>query len=376
MNRRRISRTELYELVWTRTFKDAGKALDVDPNHIGPACRLANIPLPPHGYWTKVHHHQAVSEAPPLPASEKSDVPLKVGYAARQLEKQRAAKARTELEINEFSLKTLLDGRRPEVLKQLDAAKREGLTANPNVNQFNERPLSEAGRRADEVVNGVVRLLQTHGFQITLGRLGFIEARKEGVTLSFRGRERAKQVKVKVQKSTPRTFLDSLQPDFKTELVPSGVAEFVASVRAERRWDETNEVLLTEQFPKIARSCLLLHSEEVRLDRLAEEKRREQEAVASASRDEEERGAEEEATWQRLLAVAAALEETERVRVLLSRLEAAIGVGQPDEDTLRAEVNKLRHLVIKRDPLASPLRVLLEEVSLGPSAGTGALDDE
>lgn len=65
-----LSRSELYDLVWTHPRTVLAKRFGVSDVAIGDACQTANIPMPPRGYWAK---KSAGNSPPPRPALPRRD---------------------------------------------------------------------------------------------------------------------------------------------------------------------------------------------------------------------------------------------------------------------------------------------------------------
>lgn len=60
------TRQQLHDLVWSQPMRDAGKKLGMSDNGLRKHCVKAFVPLPPQGYWNKLHAGQVV-KATPLP---------------------------------------------------------------------------------------------------------------------------------------------------------------------------------------------------------------------------------------------------------------------------------------------------------------------
>ncbi|MBG7619364.1 hypothetical protein I5R65_07800 [Herbaspirillum sp. AP02] len=50
----RITRSDLYDLIWSEPAKDVAARLSMSPEQLRAACETANIPRPDRGYWTHV----------------------------------------------------------------------------------------------------------------------------------------------------------------------------------------------------------------------------------------------------------------------------------------------------------------------------------
>ena len=61
-----LSRSKLYDLVWSKPVTDVAKELGISDVALAKRCRAINIPLPPRGYWARVAAGQR-PRRPPLP---------------------------------------------------------------------------------------------------------------------------------------------------------------------------------------------------------------------------------------------------------------------------------------------------------------------
>jgi len=60
------TRQQLHDLIWSQPMRDAGKRLGISDNGLRKHCVKAFVPLPPQGYWNKLHAGKVV-KATPLP---------------------------------------------------------------------------------------------------------------------------------------------------------------------------------------------------------------------------------------------------------------------------------------------------------------------
>ena len=65
---KKLTRQELYDLLWTRPTTDVARELGVSDVWIGKVCRRAGIPKPPPGYWRQVTSGRVVKRVPLPPA--------------------------------------------------------------------------------------------------------------------------------------------------------------------------------------------------------------------------------------------------------------------------------------------------------------------
>jgi len=62
----------MYELLWSRPISQVAPEFGISDVALAKACRKANIPLPPRGYWAKLRAGQAVEQVR-LPDDEAAD---------------------------------------------------------------------------------------------------------------------------------------------------------------------------------------------------------------------------------------------------------------------------------------------------------------
>lgn len=62
-----LSREELYELVWSKTMRDAAATIPMSDVGLKKECRRRGVPVPPQGYWNKVRAGHTMQPRPPLP---------------------------------------------------------------------------------------------------------------------------------------------------------------------------------------------------------------------------------------------------------------------------------------------------------------------
>lgn len=63
-----FTRGELYDLVWSEPMMKLGARFGISANGLKKACRRANIPVPPQGYWNKLQAGHKVTKTPLPPA--------------------------------------------------------------------------------------------------------------------------------------------------------------------------------------------------------------------------------------------------------------------------------------------------------------------
>jgi hypothetical protein len=71
-----FTRQELYDLVWSEPMTKLGARFGISGNGLKKACKRANIPVPPQGYWNKLHAGHKVTKTPLPPTA--AGTPAKV----------------------------------------------------------------------------------------------------------------------------------------------------------------------------------------------------------------------------------------------------------------------------------------------------------
>lgn len=69
MSNHSFTREGLYDLVWSEPMIKLGARFGISGNGLKKACKRANIPVPPQGYWNKLQAGHKVTKAPLPPAS-------------------------------------------------------------------------------------------------------------------------------------------------------------------------------------------------------------------------------------------------------------------------------------------------------------------
>lgn len=68
----KISRKELYDLVWSKPMSTLAKEYLISDNGLRKICKKFNIPLPQLGHWQKIQHNKKVNVIP-LPKDFKGE---------------------------------------------------------------------------------------------------------------------------------------------------------------------------------------------------------------------------------------------------------------------------------------------------------------
>lgn len=156
------TRKELYDLVWSEPMRDLAKRFEISNVGLAKACRNAEIPVPPRGYWNKHQAgHRVVKAELPLGRPGHSDI-VTIGrdrswYCADRLELDKpepsapsfaepieAVRARVAKAIAQINIKTKLEILHPAIKGVLDKdeALREKQESTPRTNRSSTIPCS------------------------------------------------------------------------------------------------------------------------------------------------------------------------------------------------------------------------------------------
>ena len=110
LNKKGLTRKELYDLVWSKPVTTLAKDLNFDAYNLRKICNQHNVPLPQSGHWQKIKHNKKVSK-PHFPVDKEKDKTIilfldKKGHIAYNPPNKEKNKLKSEIERNEkLSLK-------------------------------------------------------------------------------------------------------------------------------------------------------------------------------------------------------------------------------------------------------------------------------
>lgn len=339
-----FTRKELYDLVWSEPMRDLAKRFDISDVGLAKACRNAEIPVPPRGYWNKQKAGHRVVKADlsprrpgeadtvtigrsgdwsfadrlrldePEPAAPTFDEPLD-SVRARVAKSLAPISIKTRLEILHPAIKALLD--------KDDALREKQKTYSWYQPQFD----APAERRRLRILNAV-----------------FLALGSQRYGGSVRG-EKAREIHVRIGQSSIELALEPIQ-------VRGGRSDDGAATKGKERLrlglldghdryppkvgrvlaEDTPERPIERAIREVVVDLIVLGEEqyrqhqrshhkwrlEDRLRRIAEAKKQREEA----ERKERERiAALEKARVDRLLGEAASLRQAEQIRAYVSAVE-------------------------------------------------------
>lgn len=307
----RLTRSQLYTLVWSKPMTHLAKEFDISDVGLAKVCRKHDIPLPGLGHWAKVAAGKKVKTIP-LPHPE-DDSQIAVGESSPTL-KALYAKKREWAKQEKHLLATLPPIRVPEVLdsphRLTTATKKyfeeiEAKIASANARKRSHEiyapPLGQHGRytcpaakgldltvsfgqldRALLFLDALVKALESQGFKVSnnvegpKGHVKYVEAAKEneGIRFSLSEGYRRRALSPEELKSVREKW--SWASEY--EMVPSGKLSFTVNGReswTERKWTDGPKKI-EERLPAILTefSDLIPRQKQLRIDRAREEEER------------------------------------------------------------------------------------------------------
>lgn len=259
----RLTREELYQLVWDLPMTDIAKRYNISDVGFRKLCIRLNIPFPKSGDWAKIRSGHFV-ERPALAAKHK-------GKDFAELEErppERPVKQLSELDalIKKIS-KEKLPFKVPERLTRPDPliiAAKKSLDTLTDINypgmaltakgQLDIRVTPANIGRALRFMDTLIKCIRARGYLYEVSSEGnFVVIRDLRLRVNFR--ERTTRVRV----------IDKPYQDF--EWQPNGQLVFRLDGRLKTEWQDLKTLLLEEQLPKVlAKLELAAKQEEVYLD--------------------------------------------------------------------------------------------------------------
>ncbi len=107
----KLTRKELYDLVWTEPLTAISKRLEISGAELGKRCAAANIPLPPNGYWSKIVYVKNL-EKTPLTDDENQEVDLAPYLTPQQIIEKEIRKG----DLSVFNVPEILYAKDPLII--------------------------------------------------------------------------------------------------------------------------------------------------------------------------------------------------------------------------------------------------------------------
>lgn len=343
----RLTREELYRLMWERPASRLAKEFGISDVALGKLCRRMGIPKPPPGYWARVEAGQR-PQVPPLPAGEKATPSV----AHIPVRRQPELTALGDLEVLRGLASNGLNGERitisdtladphPLIAAMLNCLRMRAAGDGDDTSGDDSLPDIEASDatidRALRIMDILMKTLEARGYRVKVSRDYWGKATRVycadadaevQISLTERHSERQRDL-TPAEKKKPPYLIDN-----RFITVPSGKLTFKVRGRGveTKWWTDKKHDPLENRLDEVLLG-LIVRLEGLRLEDLAEKE-------AERRRAEERRRQEEEqARREKLHRDAAAWRQSEDIRAYLrayeeklcSRQDGIVLGGEEDE---------------------------------------------
>lgn len=365
-----MTRQALYALVWERPLRQITFDLDIDYEKLKAACVASDIPLPPPGYWSKVAYGKAPAPSSLSPATNLVETVLLQTRGSQKTAEEKAVKAISATAYSRSIANFPAPARdywHPIVFEMMEHQGDGYGTPYPMLRSFHTRPRSDAGRRVFALLNAIIPNLESHGFQISRGKLDHLVASSKGVSLEFRAREKAKEIRVPLERNDLVYRLLGRKDE--KQLQGTGIVELVLRCWGRSRtWTDNDDSLVGDRAPEIVLEFMLMRDAQLRSQEREKEEQSQEEQRVTLRRSELQAALDPEQVWKRLRDLSTRCAEYEKVSMLLTEVQrktsyGAIIDGVPVSDILDA----LRKVVDQHNPLELRGEDILREIIEPPS---------
>lgn len=403
----KITRTELYEMVWAKPITRLAKEFGLSDVGFAKICRKHNIPLPERGYWARLNAGHSVPKTPfPNPKNDETIVIEKrdpISEEIKVAQKERKEKERQQVEnVGVIAIPKALELPHKltkmtqkfyaELVSKIEKWQRKK-NIRPGLADWKDRPPSpENGRyscRASEGYSVIISLemldrallfldtlaktLEKNGFKIQndvqLEKNGkAVEAVKDGEGIRFHLSEGYKRGLLTPEELKAARVERSWAPEY--EMVPSTKFTFTVNGReswTEKKWTDGSKKL-EEQLPAIVAEFIDLvpRQKQLRVDRAkAAEERNERERIERLAYWKLE---EQKKQFETAMQEAGRLQDLERLEAYLNKLEVLYqqAHGEMNENAV-AWFKLMRAIAKSQNPLRKRLQSLKELQGIEPT---------
>ena len=274
----KLTREELYELVWTTPLTTLAKNYNISDNGLRKICIKLAIPLPKSGYWSKIKFNKLVKKIPlPKNSEVKQEIKLEIRDENVTIEEHfQTAFYRLKKEIENTPNLPL---NVPDILTKPDpliiAAQKDLRNKKPSrtlYSKIQETIKTSIGiididvskdnvPRALRFMDTFIKLIKLRGYNIVTNDGSKVIVNGESIKIRFR--ETLKRIKTKDP--------DSRYDWEYTELIPSGILSFKIEAHwAEKEWRDSEKSPLETKLSNIL-AKLELEAERLKEERIASE---------------------------------------------------------------------------------------------------------
>jgi len=267
---KKISRQELYDLVWSKPMTTLAKEYKISDNGLRKICKKLDIPLPQLGHWQKLQYGKKVKTIP-LPKKftgeeiitlnerkEENDYGNNVISEYHKLLKQITADSSLTFNVPDRLVNP--DKLIIEAKNDFDSRKHEKYAVYRGIMSTSSGIVSVSVapkniNRALRIMDKIIKLLKLRGHNVIV-KENTTYAVVKGEEIKIRLREKLKKVVTKHEKYSWNN----------TEYITSDILSFKIDEYPEKEFNDSSNQMLEEQLPKIL-TKLELVSEKLKKDR-------------------------------------------------------------------------------------------------------------
>lgn len=266
---KKISRQELYDLVWSKSMTALAKEYNISDNGLRKICKKLDIPLPQLGHWQKLQYGKEVKIIP-LPKDFKGEETITLNERNEETDDGNNVISEYHKLLKQITADTSLSFVVPDSLTNPDKliieakenlasiakgkyATYRGITTTSNdIISISVAPKNCS--RALRIMDKIIKLLKQRGHNVIVkGNTTF--AVVKGEEIKIRLREKLKMIVTKHEKYSWNN----------TDYVPTGILSFKIDEYPEKEFNDTTNLTLEKQLPKIL-TKLELVAEKIKRD--------------------------------------------------------------------------------------------------------------
>jgi hypothetical protein len=248
----KISRKELYDLVWSKPLSTLAKEYFISDNGLRKICKQSDIPVPQLGHWQKIQYNKKVKIIP-LPKDFKGEDSITLNKGET---KENEGITNFSKLLKEITGDTTLSFKVPDKLsnpdKLISEAKENlankskekygiyrGITTTSN-DILNISVAPKNCNRALRIMDKIIKLLKQRGHNVIVKYdTTYVVIREEEIKIRLK--ERLKRI----------TIPDAKYSWSSTDYIPTGILTFKVDEYPEKEFYDNNNQTLEEQIPKI-----------------------------------------------------------------------------------------------------------------------------
>ncbi len=333
----KISRQELYDLVWSKPMTTLAKDYSISDNGLRKICKKLNIPLPEAGHWQKIQHGKKVKIIP-LPKDFKGEETIILNKRKEGAVNENNVISEYHKLLKKVTADTSLSFHVPDRLSnpdkliieaknKLNSRKNEKFGIYRGVIRTSSGIISisvapENINRALRIMDKIIKLLRFRGHNVIV-KENTTYAVVKGEEIKIRFREKLKKVITKHEKYSWNNV----------EYIASGILSFKIDQYPEKEFNDSDNQMLEEQLPKIL-TKLELVSEKLKKDREERENRhREYQKMREAEEQIKKRKTTEIEKFKKLLDDSERWKKAIDIRNYIKQIENnAIKENNPSEE--------------------------------------------